>query len=266
MKYLYAFFSPLRDPFYKDWLFYLFLFFEIPQTIRSIEVGGGEGLFSFVAGTVINWALFVVGGAKLRAPGLPLIFGIASSKKTSASKNRNFASEQENSVEIRDLAKNRAKYGAKGEEYLLKSFQGGSKRLETYVDATIILAAFKGDGLPTLNAKLFGPVWFKCPDLRREYPASFCLTENNLLFFSWRKRPNALLDFWVTPVQEIKRLNIGGTRMSVSTARRTIGSVSGIVQSEDVQFSPRLESDRSVNEIALIGYFALSMHLEKHLQ
>jgi len=54
--------------------------------------------------------------------------------------------------------------------------------------------------------------------------------------------------------------------MSVSTARRTIGSVSGIVQSEDVQFSPRLESDRSVNEIALIGYFALSMHLEKHLQ
>ena len=29
MRFVHAFFSPLRDPFYKDWLFYVFALFEL---------------------------------------------------------------------------------------------------------------------------------------------------------------------------------------------------------------------------------------------
>lgn len=260
MKYLYAFFSPLRDPFYRDWLFYVFLLFELPLIGSSIESGGEEGVFVFVSGTIVYWALFIVGGAKLRSPGIPLFFGVDKGKKVGNSTSKIYASKQESHVDLEDFSGNITKYGSQKNDYLMSAFQSGKRNLDAYVDATLILAAFEGFGPTTMNAKLFGPIWFHCSELKKKYPASFCLTDNGMLIFSWRKRPNALLDYWATTTQEIQSLKLeeqGGIQMFISTANRTIGNTRGMIYSETVSISPRLTKDVGVNEIALIGFYSL---------
>ena len=269
MKYLYAIFSPLRDPFYRDWLFYVFLFFELQLMGSSIEAGGEEGLLTFVTGTIVYWALFIVGGSKLRSPGIPLFFGMDKGKKVGKSINRAYSSKQESHVDLGDFVGNIAKYGSQKNDYLMKAFQDSKKSLEAYVDATIILAAFEGFGPKSMNAELFGPIWFYCSEVKKEYPASFCLTDNGMLFFSWRKRPNALLDYWATTTEEIKSVGLkeeGGIQLFVSTANRTIGKTKGLIYSETVSLSPRLTGDLAINEIALIGFYSLVEHIQSVVQ
>lgn len=269
MKYLYAFFSPLRDPFYRDWLFYIFLFFELSLIGSSIEAGGEEGVLTFVTGTIAYWAIFIVGGSKLRSPGMPLFFGIDKGKKVGRSISRAHSSKQDLQIDLEDFRGNIVKYGSQKNDYLMRAFQDGKKSLDAYIDATIILAAFEGFGPSSMNARLFGPIWFYCSELKKEYPASFCLTDKGMLIFSWRKRPNALLDYWATTTQDIQSLELkkgGGIELFVSTASRTIGNTKGMIYSETISLSPRLTGDISINEIALIGFYSLVEHIQNNIE
>jgi hypothetical protein len=268
MRLLYGFFGPLRDPFYKDWLFYIFLFFELSLIGNSIGTGGIEGAYQFTVGTILYWFIFIIGGVKLRNPGLPLIFGFESHKPPKNLNLCTYSSEQETKVDLSDFEGNIVKYVGKRKEYLLGSFQSSGKKLESYIDATIALSVFEG-GNRSLNAILFGPVWFKSSDLKREYQGSFCLTEEGLLVFSWRKRPNSLLDYWATMLPEIKEIHlVDGYKIAllVSTANRTIGRVNGRVMGEIITFSPRLADDASINEIALIGFYSLVQDIQGQMQ
>ena len=82
--------------------------------------------------------------------------------------------------------------------------------MEAYINATIVLSALKPNGGENLHARLFGPVWFQYSELKREQAGSFCLTDDGLFIVSWRKRPNALLDYWFTHLSEIKNVEIAG--------------------------------------------------------
>jgi hypothetical protein len=268
MRYIFAFFSPLRDPFWRDWLFYVFLFFEIPLFVSSIQTGGTEAIWIFFAGTIVYWFIFIVGGAKLRTPGLPLIFGISKKHVEKSSNSSAVASEQELAVNLNDFEHNLKRYASKRSDYLLKSFSSGGKLLETYVDATVVLAAFEGMGTNPMNASLFGPIWFRSIETKRFLPASFCLTDNGFLIFSWRKRPNALLDYFATTISEIRAISIleeSKVNLEISQGSRTIGRTRGIVMGEKVDFYPRLAQDASLNEVALIGFYSLVQEISDRI-
>ena len=58
-RYLAAYFSPLRDPYLKDWLFYVYLFFTVPSVLGVVASSAGVQVFFSIALTlVINWIIF----------------------------------------------------------------------------------------------------------------------------------------------------------------------------------------------------------------
>ena len=259
MRFVHAFFSPLRDPFYKDWLFYVFALFELALIANVIETESDfvSGIFSLIIGTLLYWAIFVFGGAKLRNPGLPLFMGVERVKKGSL---QNLKSHQHEEVDLTDIQGNLKKYSEKSKDYLLDAFQTGSGKLEAYINATIVLSALKPNGGENLHARLFGPVWFQYSELKREQAASFCLTDDGLFIVSWRKRPNALLDFWFTHLSEIKNVEIAGNSeatLRTGVSQRVNGNTSGRLMGETISISPRIERDLEINEIALIGFYSL---------
>lgn len=258
MRFIHAFFSPLRDPFYRDWLFYVFALFEFALITNVIETESdfASGVIRLIAGTLMYWAIFIYGGAKLRRPGLPVSMGMERARRRSTKA----VMDAHDKVDLTDIQGNLKKYSEKSKDYLLAAFQSGSRRLDVYIESTIVLAALETQGGKNLNARLFGPVWFQYSELRREQAASFCLTDDGWLIVSWRKRPNALLDYWFTHLSEIKGVEIAGNSEAVlrtGVSQRTKGNTSGRLMGETISISPRIDKDLEINEIALIGFYSL---------
>ena len=65
-----AYFSPLRDPYFKDWIFYVFLFFTIPSILSNAELGWAWVLTSIPLTLAVNWCIFIFGFSWIRSFGL----------------------------------------------------------------------------------------------------------------------------------------------------------------------------------------------------
>ncbi len=259
MRFIHAFFSPLRDPFYRDWLFYVFALFEFALITNVIETESdfASGVIRLIAGTLMYWAIFIYGGAKLRRPGLPVSMGMERARPRST---KAVVDAHDDKVDLTDIRGNLEKYSEKNKEYLLAAFQSGSRGLDAYIESTIVLTALEMQNGKNLNARLFGPIWFQYSELKREQAASFCLTDDGLFIVSWRKRPNALLDYWFTHLSEIKNVEIAGNSeatLRTGVSQRVNGNTSGRLMGETISISPRIERDLEINEIALIGFYSL---------
>jgi hypothetical protein len=259
-----AYFSPLRDPFYKDWIFYVFLFFTIPGILSNAELGLTEIVFSIPLILAINWCIFIYGLSWLRSFGTNRhSIGISPRYKSAKTLNFPVLDLQNRKVEyenIQDLAR---KFTLKSDEKMNKfiSVENISATnhpdFENWVESTFLWDMMLEPG--SVTPKIFGPIWFSCSEVKKRVAANLCLMTTGEIGITWRKNTNSLLDYWLTHVSEIsgfRLVDMFSLQIEVRTVNRVIGQNSGLRRAEVGLLELRVGNDGHANRRSVTAFYS----------
>lgn len=248
-----AYFSPLRDPYQKDWLFYVFLFFTLPAIVGHLSAG----VFGFIVlslGTLlINWLIIVFGISWVRSFGTnKFSIGISPGYKSAVS--GNFPVLQSSGVKVgkKDLPGLLEEFKLPAGKSMYTTFDTNSPDFKALIETDFLWVAL--DMNSTLHSMIFGPIWFRSSEVKGRVPANLSLTHSGEIGISWRKHKNSMLDYWITHISEIKSYQLtdmGLLTVEVGTANRCIGNVSGLRKSEVATIEIRVSKDGHANRRAL---------------
>lgn len=259
-----AYFSPLRDPYYKDWVFYVFLFFTIPGILSNSELGLTSIIASIPIALGVNWFIFIFGLSWIRSFGLnKYTIGISPKYKSASSLNFPILDQFNKKVNYKDMQELITKFGLKPGERMDMFSSGitGSELdhpdFKNWVESTFIWDMMFKPG--ALTPMLFGPVWFSCAEVKQKVPANLCLMTTGEIAITWRKRTNSNLDYWLTNINEISNFTLideFSMRLEVRTVNRVIGKISGIRKSEVGRIELRIGNDGHANRRSITAFFS----------
>ena len=248
-----AYFSPLRDPYQKDWLFYVFLFFTLPQIISHLSTGVASFIILSLSTLLINWLIIILGISWMRSFGTnKYSIGISPGYKSAESGNFPVLNSSGTKVSKKDLQGLLKEFTLPAGKSMSSKFDNDSVDFKAIVEADFIWVAL--DMNSTLRSMIYGPVWFSSSEVKGRVPANLSLAQTGEIGISWRKHKNSMLDYWITHVSEIKSyqlLDVGLLRMEVGTVNRCIGNVSGLRKSEVATIEIRVNKDGHANRRAL---------------
>jgi hypothetical protein len=259
-----AYFSPLRDPFHKDWIFYVFLFFTIPSVLGSLVGGLGEAIISIPLTLGINWCIFIFGLSWIRSFGLSkYTIGISPKYKSASSLNFPILDQFNKKVAYKDIQELITKFGLKPDERMDMFSSGIAKSITDHPDfENWIESSFLWDMLfkpGTLTPMIFGPVWFSSSEVKKKVPANLCLMTTGEIGITWRKNTNSLLDYWLTHVSEISGFTLideFSLQLEVRTVNRTIGRNSGLRKAEVGTLELRVGNDGHANRRSITTFYS----------
>lgn len=264
-----AYFSPLRDPYYKDWIFYVFLFFTIPSILSNAELGWAWVLTSIPLALAVNWCIFIFGISWIRSFGLSkYTIGISPKYKSASSLNFPILDQSNKKVTYKNIQELITKFGLKPGEGMEMFSQGSTESridhpdFKNWVESTYIWDMMFKPG--ALTPMLFGPVWFSCTEVKQKVPANLCLMTTGEIAITWRKRTNSLLDYWLTNVNEISNCTLIDQftlGLEVGTVNRVIGKISGIRKSEVGRIELRIGNDGHANRRSITAFFSFIENL-----
>ena len=264
-----AYFSPLRDPYYKDWVFYVFLFFTIPGILSNSELGLTSIIASIPIALGVNWFIFIFGLSWIRSFGLnKYTIGISPKYKSASSLNFPILDQFNKKVNYKDMQELITKFSLKPGERMDMFSSGitGSELdhpdFKNWVESTFIWDMMFKPG--ALTPMLFGPVWFSCAEVKQKVPANLCLMTTGEIAITWRKRTNSNLDYWLTNINEISNFTLVdefSMSLEVRTVNRVIGKISGIRKSEVGRIELRIGNDGHANRRSITAFFSFIDHL-----
>ena len=130
-----AYFSPLRDPYYKDWIFYVFLFFTIPGILINSELGLTSIIASIPIALGVNWFIFIFGLSWIRSFGLnKYTIGISPRYKSASSLNFPILDQFNKKVHYKDMQELITKFGLKPGERMEMFSQGITESIIDHPD------------------------------------------------------------------------------------------------------------------------------------
>ena len=264
-----AYFSPLRDPYYKDWVFYVFLFFTIPGILSNSELGLTSIIASIPIALGVNWFIFIFGLSWIRSFGLnKYTIGISPKYKSASSLNFPILDQSNKKVTYKDMQELITKFSLKPGERMDMFSSGitGSELdhpdFKNWVESTFIWDMMFKTG--ALTPMVFGPVWFSCAEVKQKVPANLCLMTTGEIAITWRKRTNSNLDYWLTNINEISNFTLVdefSMSLEVRTVNRVIGKISGIRKSEVGRIELRIGNDGHANRRSITAFFSFIDHL-----
>ena len=264
-----AYFSPLRDPYYKDWVFYVFLFFTIPGILSNSELGLTSIIASIPIALGVNLFIFIFGLSWIRSFGLnKYTIGISPKYKSASSLNFPILDQFNKKVNYKDMQELITKFSLKPGERMDMFSSGitGSELdhpdFKNWVESTFIWDMMFKPG--ALTPMLFGPVWFSCAEVKQKVPANLCLMTTGEIAITWRKRTNSNLDYWLTNINEISNFTLVdefSMSLEVRTVNRVIGKISGIRKSEVGRIELRIGNDGHANRRSITAFFSFIDHL-----
>jgi hypothetical protein len=208
-----AFFSPLRDPFYKDWIFYVFIFFTITSISSNPDGSLSDSIFLVPLIVGINWFIFIFGLSWIRSFGLnKYTIGITPKYKSASSLNFPILDQFNKKVTYKDIQQLITKFGLKPGERMDMFSSDTTKSsfdhpdFKNWLESTYIWDMMFKPG--ALTPMLFGPVWFSCTEVKQKVPANLCLMTTGEIAITWRKRTNSPLDYWLTNINEIDNFTL----------------------------------------------------------
>jgi hypothetical protein len=248
-----AYFSPLRDPYKKDWLFYVFLFFTLPQIISHFSTGFVSFIALSLSTLIINWLMIIFGVSWIRSFGTNK-YSIGISPGYRSAESGNFPVLQPSGVKVgkKDLQGLLKEFKLPAGKSMSTKFDNDSVDFKAIIEADFIWSAL--DMNSTLRSMIYGPIWFSSSEVKGRVPANLSLTQTGEIGISWRKHKNSMLDYWITHVSEIKSYQLIGVNflsMEVGTVNRCIGNVSGLRKSEVATIEIRVNKDGHANRRAL---------------
>jgi hypothetical protein len=248
-----AYFSPLRDPFHKDWLFYVFLFFTLPQIISHLSTGVTSFIVLSISTLLLNWLIIVFGFSWVRSFGTnKYSIGISPGYRSAESGNFPVLQSSGAKVDKKDLQGLLKDFRLQSGKSMNTSFDTNSPDFKALIEADFRWMAL--DMNSTLQSMIFGPIWFSSSEVKARVPANLSVTQTGEIGISWRKHKNSNLDFWITHVSEISSYQLLGAsalKIEVETVNRCIGNVSGLRKSEVATIEIRVSRDGHANRIAL---------------
>lgn len=259
-----AYFSPLRDPYFKDWIFYVFLFFTIPSILSNAELGWAWVLTSIPLTLAVNWCIFIFGFSWIRSFGLNK-FAIGISPKYRNPNSLNFPVLDERGLKVsyskfQELINRFAL--KKGEQMKMFQSEGSKSTLDSPDFKNWIESTFLWDMLfkpGEFQPMIFGPVWFSCSEVKRKVSANLCLMTTGEIGITWRKNTNSLLDYWLTHISEISNfrlINEYTLEIEFRTVNRVIGKASGLRKSEIGVIELRISSDGHANRRSIAAFYS----------
>jgi hypothetical protein len=261
-----AYFSPLRDPYQKDWLFYVFLFFTIPQIISHLSTGVASFIVLSLSTLFINWLIIIFGISWIRSFGTnKYSIGISPGYKSAESGNFPVVRSSGEKLHKQDLQDLLNEFKLSAGNSMDKNFGTQSPDWSAHIEADFIWVAL--DMHSTLSSMIYGPIWFSCSEVKGKVPANLSLTHTGEIGISWRKHKNSLLDYWITHISEIKSyqlIAINVLKIEFGTVNRCIGNVSGLRRSEVATIEIRVSRDGQANRRALtvFGSFIENLKLD----
>jgi hypothetical protein len=263
-RFLGAYFSPLRDPYQKDWLFYVFLFFTVPQIIGHFSAGFLGFIVLSLSTLLINWIIFVYGISWIRSFGTNK-YSIGISPRYKSAKSGNFPVVHSSGLktEKKDLQVLLKEFQLPAGQSMNTNFDLNSPDFNALIEADFLWVVL--DMNSTLNSMIYGPIWFSSSEVKNKVPANLSLTQTGEIGISWRKHKNSMLDYWITHISEIKKFQLtemNVLRLEVGAVNRCIGSVSGLRKSEIATIEIRVNRDGHSNRRALTVFSSFIENLK----
>ena len=259
-----AYFSPLRDPYQKDWLFYVFLFFTVPQIIGHLSSGVVGFILLSLSTLLLNWLIIVFGFSWVRSFGTnKYSIGISPGYKSAESGNFPVLQSSGAKVGKKDLQSLLKDFKLPAGKSMNTNFDTNSPDFKALIETDFIWVAL--DMNSTLYSMIFGPIWFSSSEVKARVPANLSLTQTGEIGISWRKHKNSNLDFWITHINEIKSyqlVDVSVLKIEVETVNRCIGNVSGLRKSEVATIEIRVSRDAHANRRALTVFGSLLENLK----
>jgi len=259
-----AYFSPLRDPFYKDWVFYVFLFFTIPGILSNSEQGISAIVVSIPIALGVNWCVIIFGISWIRSFGLNK-YSIGISPRFKSAKTLNFPvlDQSGKKISYKTIQELINTFGLKPNVKMdVFANKNGLSSTDHPDFANWIESCFIWDMMfkpGTLVPMLFGPVWFSCAEVKQKVPANLCLMTTGEISITWRKRTNSPLDYWLTDMSEISGFRLVDEftlGLEVRTVNRVIGKISGIRKSEVGRIELRIGNDGHANRRSVTAFYS----------
>jgi hypothetical protein len=260
-----AYFSPLRDPYQKDWLFYVFLFFTLPQIIGHLSTGVVGFIALSLSTLLINWLIIVFGFSWVRSFGTNK-FSIGMSPGYKSAQSGNFPVLYSSGMKVgkKDLQSLLNEFKLPAGQSMNKSFDINSPDFKAFIEADFIWVIL--DENSRLNSMIYGPIWFSSSEVKGRVPANLSLTQTGEIGISWRKHKNSNLDFLITHISEVKSyqlVDVGVLKIEVETVNRCIGNVSGLRKSEVATIEIRVSRDGHANRRALTVFGSFIENLKR---
>jgi hypothetical protein len=264
-----AYFSPLRDPFHKDWIFYVFLFLTIPSVLGSLVGGLGEAIISIPLTLGINWCIFIFGLSWIRSFGMSkYTIGISPKFKSADSLDFPVTDVSDTKIEYKDIQDLVKKFTLKSGEKM-EMFQSNNNRsltdhpdFKNWIESTFLWDMMFKPG--EVTPMIFGPIWFSCSEVKQKVPANLCLMTTGEIGITWRKNTNSLLDYWLTHTSEISGFRLIDKftlELEIRTVNRVIGKTSGLRKAEVGTLELRVGKDGHANRRALTTFYSFIANL-----
>jgi hypothetical protein len=265
-----AFFSPLRDPFYKDWIFYVFIFFTITSISSNPDGSLSDYILLVTLIVGINWFIFIFGLSWIRSFGLnKYTIGIAPRFKSASSLNFPILDQNNVKVEYSDIQELIKIFGLKpGEKMEYLSSRNNNKSLvdnpdfKNWTESVFIWDMIFKPG--ELTPMIYGPIWFSCSEVKQKVPANLCLMTTGEIGITWRKHTNSLLDYWLTHISEISGFRLIDKftlQLEVRTVNRVVGQVSGLRKAEIGTLELRVGNDGHANRRSVTAFYSFIANL-----
>lgn len=259
-----AYFSPLRDPYYKDWIFYIFLVFTIPNIVNSFSVGLDYALLFTALTLVVNWCIFIFGFSWIRSFGMnKYSIGIAPRYRSAESLNFSVIDERGTKITYSNIQELINRFALKKGEQM-KIFQlaqsksvSDSPDFKNWIESTFLWDMLFKPG--EFQPMIFGPVWFSCSEVTRKVPANLCLMTTGEIGITWRKTTNSLLDYWLTHTSEISNFRLidkHTLEIQFRTVNRVIGKSSGLRKSDIGVIELRISGDGHANRRSIAVFYS----------
>ncbi len=258
-RYLAAYFSPLRDPYYKDWIFYLFLIFTLPGVIEAINSNVGlAAIFPIVFLLIINWIVFIYGISWIRSFGTnKFSIGLVERYKPAKKANYPVLDKKGNNIMEGSLQSVGKKLALSSSESM-NLYDTSSPDFHASLEANFLWTIL--DINSNITSRFYGPVWFQSSELKNPVPALLTVTFSGEIGISWRKHKNSLLDYTISHLAEVRSYNqVSDSRLEIElgTVNRCIGQISGLRNSETYIIELRLGRDGHENRRSLTAFYTL---------
>lgn len=258
-RYLAAYFSPLRDPYIKDWLFYVYLVFTVPAIFQAIASNVGiESIFPIVVTLIVNWIVFIFGAAWIRSFGTNK-YSIGITEKYRPVIGTDFLILDQNGKKMKiDSFKQVGESFALQPSESMSLYDTHSPDFKSSLEANFLWTIL--DINSSLTSRFYGPIWFQTSELSAPVPALLSVTYSGEIGISWRKHKNSLLDYSISHLSEVVSYSlISESRLIIQlgTVNRCIGKISGLRNSENYIIELRLGRDGHVNRRSVTAFYSL---------
>lgn len=258
-RYLAAYFSPLRDPYVKDWLFYVYLVFTVPTVVEAIASSVGiQAILPIAMTLIINWMIFIYGAAWIRSFGTnKYSIGLSEKYRPVAGTDFLILDQSGKKVTVNSLKQVGELLALKPSESM-NIYDTKSSDFESSLEANFLWTIL--DINSSLTSRFYGPIWFQSSELKAPVPALMTVTYSGEIGISWRKHKNSFLDYSISHLSEVVSYNlISESRLIIQlgTVNRCIGQISGLRNSENYLIELRLGRDGHSNRRSLTAFYSL---------